>query len=134
MPDSLKAVFAVFVGGLLGSAARFAVDFSVTTIVGEWWPYGILLINLSGSAAMGYIVGHGFGRIPAWARLGITTGFLGSFTTLSAISLDVAVPVIRHGGAGLALMAPYAVGSIILGVVCAVWGLRLGTRRREVLT
>ena len=132
VPDTLKAFFAVFVGGLLGSASRLLVDLGITSFAGDWWPYGILAINLTGSFAMGYVVGHGFGHIPAWARMGITTGFLGSYTTLSAISLDVAVPIIRHGVGGLALMAPYAIGSIILGVVAAVWGLRLGARRREV--
>lgn len=126
--QSLRAFLAVFVGGLAGSALRFIIDVSVTEFAGEWWPYGILVVNLTGSFAMGYIVGHGFGSWPAWLRLGSTTGFLGSYTTLSAISLDVAVPIIRHGFAGVAVMLPYAIGSIVLGVVVAVWGLRLGQR------
>jgi CrcB protein len=129
--QSLRAFLAVFVGGLAGSALRFIIDVSVTEFAGEWWPYGILVVNLTGSFAMGYIVGHGFGSWPAWLRLGSTTGFLGSYTTLSAISLDVAVPIIRHGVAGVAVMLPYAIGSIILGVVAAVWGLRLGKRLAE---
>lgn len=133
MPETLKAFIAVFVGGLAGSATRLLLDIAVTSVAGEWWPFGILLINLTGSFAMGYIVGHGFGRWHAWARMGVTTGFLGSYTTLSAISLDVAVPIIRHGVAGLTVMAPYAIGSIILGVVASVWGLRLGGLRREVV-
>lgn len=131
MQQSLRAFLAVFVGGVAGSAARFAIDLAVTELAGEWWPYGILVINLTGSFVMGFIVGHGFGTWPAWLRMGVTTGFLGSYTTLSAISLDVAIPIIRHGVAGLTVMAPYAFGSIVLGVVAAVWGLRLGGRRRE---
>ncbi|MEY4396263.1 MAG: hypothetical protein RLZZ40_19 [Actinomycetota bacterium] len=132
MPETLKAFIAVFIGGIAGSATRLFVDLGVTHFVGDWWPYGILAINLTGSFAMGFIVGHGFGRWHAWARMGVTTGFLGSYTTLSAISLDVAVPVIRHGVSGLSLMLPYAIGSIILGVVAAVWGLRLGSKRGAV--
>lgn len=132
MHDSLKALLAVFVGGLAGSATRFLIDLSVTTVAGEWWPYGILVINLTGSFLMGYFVGHGLSSRPAWARMGLTTGFLGSYTTLSAISLDVAVPMIRHGFSGFLVMAPYAVGSIVLGVVVAVWGLRVGQRSRGV--
>jgi len=62
-------------------------------------------------------------------RLGVTTGFLGAFTTLSAISLDVAVPFIRHGVGPLIVMGSYAVGSIIMGLVCAIAGLRLGARK-----
>lgn len=132
--QSLRAFLAVFVGGLAGSSARFAIDLAVTGIAGDWWPYGILVINLTGSFAMGFVVGHGFGAWPAWLRMGVTTGLLGSYTTLSAISLDVAVPIIRHGLAGLTVMAPYAIGSIVLGVVAAVWGLRLGGRRREAVS
>lgn len=130
MNQSLKALLAVFVGGLAGSAARFAVDLSVTGLLSEWWPYGIFVINLTGSFAMGYFVGYGFSSWPAWLRLGATTGFLGSYTTLSAISLDVAVPIVRHGISGAAVMLPYAIASIVLGMVVAVWGLRLGGRAR----
>lgn len=128
MNQQSKALLAVFVGGLAGSATRFAVDLSVTELFSEWWPYGIFVINLTGSFAMGYFVGYGFASWPAWLRLGATTGFLGSYTTLSAISLDVAVPIVRHGFAGAAVMLPYAISSIVLGMVVAVWGLRLGGR------
>lgn len=126
---TLKAFIAVFVGGLVGSAARLAVDVTVTSFVWDLWPFGIIVVNLIGSFLMGYVVGHGFRTWPSWLRLGATTGVLGSFTTLSAISLDVAVPIVQDGIAGIAVMAPYAIGSIILGVVAAVWGLRLGQSR-----
>ena len=130
VPETLKAFIAVFVGGIAGSATRLFVDLGVTHFIGDWWPYGILVINLTGSFLMGFFVGHGMSSRPAWARMGLTTGFLGSYTTLSAISLDVAVPIIRHGFSGFLVMAPYAVGSIVLGVVVAVWGLRVGQRSR----
>ena len=129
MPLSASALLAVFAGGVLGSAARFAVELGVTGLVGDSWPYGVLAVNLVGSFLMGFIVGQGFPRWPGWVRVGATTGFLGSFTTLSAISLDVAVPILRNGVSGFALMAPYAIGSIVVGVVVAWWGLRLGLSR-----
>jgi CrcB protein len=126
---SVKAVLAVFAGGLLGSAARIGITIVVGRIDDYWWPYPTLVVNLVGSFVLGYLVGQGMSNVPAWLRLGVTTGFLGAFTTLSAISLDVAIPVVRHGLGPLLVMGSYAVGSIILGLVCAIVGLRLGARR-----
>ena len=126
---SLKSVLAVFVGGLVGSAARIGITLVAGQIDDRWWPYPTLLVNLIGSFVLGYLVARRLSSVPAWMRLGITTGFLGAFTTLSAISLDVAVPIVRYGAVPLVVMGSYAIGSIIMGLVCAIAGLRLGARR-----
>jgi CrcB protein len=126
---SLKSVLAVFVGGMVGSTARIGISLVAGQIDDYWWPYPTLVINLTGSFALGYLVSRGMPSLPVWMRLGVTTGFLGAFTTLSAISLDVAMPIVRHGVGPLVIMGSYAVGSIILGLVCAIAGLRLGARR-----
>jgi len=119
---------AVFIGGLVGSAARIGIALIAGQIDDYWWPYPTLVVNLVGSFVLGYLVARRMSSVPAWMRLGITTGFLGAFTTLSAISLDVAVPIVRHGVGPLIVMGSYAVGSIIVGLVCAILGLRLGAR------
>jgi CrcB protein len=126
---SLKSVLAVFVGGLVGSAARIGITLVAGQIDDHWWPFPTLVINLVGSFLLGYLVARRLSSVPAWMRLGITTGFLGAFTTLSAISLDVAVPIVRYGAVPLVVMGSYAIGSIIMGLVCAIAGLRLGARR-----
>jgi CrcB protein len=129
---SVKSVLAVFIGGLAGSAARIGITLVAGQIDDYWWPYPTLLVNLVGSFLLGLLIGHGMNSVPAWLRLGVTTGFLGAFTTLSAISLDVAVPIVRHGVGPLIVMGSYAIGSIILGLVSAIVGLRLGARRSGV--
>ena len=134
VPAHLKPLLAVFVGGVIGSAARIGLTLVAGRIDDYWWPYPTLLINLVGSFALGYLVGHGTSSVPAWLRLGVTTGFLGAFTTLSAISLDVAVPIVRHGLGPLLVFGSYAIGSIVMGLVCAIAGLRLGARRSEATT
>lgn len=126
---SLKPVVAVFVGGLVGSGARIGIALVAGQIDDYWWPYPTLLVNLIGSFVLGYLVARRMSSIPTWMRLGVTTGFLGAFTTLSAISLDVAVPIVSHGVGPLIVMGSYAIGSIILGLVSAIAGLRLGARR-----
>jgi hypothetical protein len=45
--------------------------------------------------------------------------------------LSVIATVITGGLAGVAGAALFAIGSIVLGLVAAVWGLRLGGRRSE---
>jgi CrcB protein len=129
---SVKSVLAVFIGGLAGSAARIGITLVAGQIDDYWWPYPTLLVNLVGSFLLGFLIGHGMNSVPVWLRLGVTTGFLGAFTTLSAISLDVAVPIVRHGVGPLIVMGSYAIGSIILGLVSAIVGLRLGARRSGV--
>ncbi|MEY4312941.1 MAG: fluoride efflux transporter CrcB [Actinomycetota bacterium] len=128
MNVSVKTALGVFVGGALGSAARIGVGLILARFDGTWWPYSVLVVNLVGSFALGFLVGNGMHRLPVWARMGATTGFLGAFTTLSAISLDVAVPIVRHGAVEALVMAPYAIGTMIVGVICAIVGLRLGAR------
>ena len=55
-------------------------------------------------------------------RLFLTTGFLGSFTTFSAFSLDTALLIERHA---YAMAAGYMVGSVFLGLVGLFVGLAL---------
>jgi CrcB protein len=122
----LKPAIAVLIGGFLGSLARLLASLGTEYLTGDSWPLGTLLVNVSGSFALGYLTANGMGLLPAWTRLGITTGFLGAFTTLSAISLDVAMPLAQGDGLKLMSIGPYAVGSAIIGVVSAIVGLRLG--------
>ncbi len=130
MSPSVKTALGVFLGGALGSTARIGVGLVLARFDGTWWPYSVLTVNLVGSFLLGLLVGHGMHHLPVWARMGATTGFLGAFTTLSAISLDVAVPMVRHGAVEAIVMAPYAIGTMIVGVICAIVGLRLGARLR----
>ncbi|MGO4258269.1 fluoride efflux transporter FluC [Marmoricola sp. RAF53] len=72
--------------------------------------WGTLLVNLTGSALLGWLVGHGVDGHPL-ALFG--TGFCGAFTTYSALAVQSAN---RGGRAGLL----YAVGTV-LGCLLAAW-------------
>lgn len=73
-------------------------------------PWGTLLVNLLGSAFLGWLVGHGVGNHPM-ALLG--TGFCGAFTTYSAVAVQ---SVNRGGWRG----AAYAVGTVV-GCLLVAW-------------
>lgn len=66
-------------------------------------PWGTLLVNVLGSALLGWLVGHGVDGRPL-ALLG--TGFCGAFTTYSAFAVQ---SVQKGGWAGTA----YAVGTVL---------------------
>jgi CrcB protein len=78
--------------------------------------WGTLLVNLIGSALLGWLVGHGVDGRPL---LLLGTGFCGALTTYSAVAVQ---SVNRGGWPGLA----YAVGTVA-GCLAAAWaGYQLG--------
>jgi CrcB protein len=78
--------------------------------------WGTLAVNLVGSAALGWLVGHGVDGRPL---LLLGTGFCGAFTTYSAVAVQ---SVNRGGWVGL----DYAVGTVV-GCLAVAWlGYRLG--------
>jgi CrcB protein len=105
----------VFLGGGLGSALRHGVNLVAARMFGPTFPYGTLIINVAGSLVMGLIAEYFALKagLPQRARLFLTTGILGGFTTFSTFSLEVAVLYERGQIAGA---AAYVVASVVLGV------------------
>ena len=110
---------AVAIGAMLGATLRFAVGLWANDRWGTDFPSGTLLINVSGSFAIGVVlafVGDRFGVNPLW-RLFLATGFLGGYTTFSAYSWE-ALSLAEQGAwlrAGV-----YVIDSNALGFV-GVW-------------
>ena len=105
----------VFLGGGLGAALRHGMNIAAARLLGTAFPYGTLIINVSGSLVMGLIAGYfAFkgGASQHW-RLFLTTGVLGGYTTFSAFSLDAALLWERHE---MALAALYVGGSVVLSI------------------
>ena len=89
------------------------------------WPWGVLTVNLFGCLVLGYLSAAAW---PARAQLpmslGLGTGFCGSLTTFSALTVDVA-EMARNGSWGYA--ASYLALSLAGGVVLALAGAGLRT-------
>jgi fluoride exporter len=106
--------------GALGAAARYLVHIAVAARTGERFPFGTLTINLSGSFALGLLVGAAASSDTS--RL-VGLGFFGGYTTFSTWMLDS--ERLGHDG-DRAAAALNIVGSVIAGVL-AVWiGRQLG--------
>lgn len=80
---------AIGVGGIIGAVLRFLIT-CVFTNYGNYFPIGILFINVLGCFLLGYLQGKAkFHNFPDWVIMGIGTGFLGAFTTFSTFSVEV---------------------------------------------
>jgi len=84
------SIAAIAVGGGCGSVARFLVAREMERCLGNFLPYGTLIVNVLGSLAIGWLATVFLARpeINIALRLGIAVGFLGAFTTFSAFSFE----------------------------------------------
>lgn len=116
---------AVFLGGGLGSAFRYAVGRASEGIVGPGFPSATLVVNLAGCFLMGIL--GGWISFRDWGldhstRLFLATGMLGGFTTFSAFALD-AVALWERGHVVSA--AVYVLSSVVGSIAGLVLGLYL---------
>ncbi len=107
----------------MGALARYLLGGWIQAAAGGGLPWGTLVVNLSGSLAIGFVAVwlQSVVAAPA-ARELIVVGFLGSFTTFSAISLET-LEMLRLGAWGRA--AGYTLGSVTVGVLAAALGAAL---------
>ncbi|HLH97356.1 MAG TPA: fluoride efflux transporter CrcB [Xanthobacteraceae bacterium] len=82
----------VAIGGALGTIGRYWLSGLVADLVGETFPWGTLLINVSGSFIIGFfaVLTGPEGRVfvPTTGRQFVMTGICGGFTTFSSFSLQ----------------------------------------------
>ena len=123
LPLAPRAAIAVGIGGLAGAGARWAlVEVLPATDI---WPWGVLAVNLAGCLVLGYLAAAAWSaRAELPVSLGLGTGFCGSLTTFSALTVDVA-QMARDDDWGFA--AGYLAVSVLGGVALAV----IGAARRK---
>ncbi|WP_294179895.1 CrcB family protein [uncultured Schumannella sp.] len=119
-------ILAVLLGGALGTGLRLALD-ALLPHADAGFPWSTLLANVAGSFLLGLLVGRFEFSTPVWARAGLRTGVLGSFTTFSALAVSF-VALVDTAQWGLALA--YLGATLLLGLAAAALGLGIGTRRR----
>ena len=115
----------VGLGGAIGSVARFWLAGAVLRLTGAGFPWGTVLINITGSLVIGWLAGGlALGRpgVAAFAMAGIC----GGFTTFSAFSLQT-VELLRSGR--LVEAAANVCASVVVCVCAAAVGLQLGSKQ-----
>lgn len=104
--------------GGLGAATRYLVDLGIARLTGTRFPWGVMVINITGSLALGLVVG----MLPGAAFV-LGTGFLGGYTTFSTAMIDT-VALWRDGERRASAL--YAGGMLLAGLAAAALGLSLG--------
>ena len=112
------------VGGAAGAVARYLVDGWVSALAPGAFPWGTLIVNLSGAFALGLLFGLATERavLPPEIRAPLMIGFLGAYTTFSTLMLE-SWRLVEDGSIGLALAN--LVGSSVLGILAVIGGLAL---------
>ena len=137
---------AIFIGGMAGTLARWGLDTWTLPISESYFTwsavtFGVIVANLVGAFLLGYVntranrKGTGLHRLGTPLKLGITTGFLGSFTTFSAFGIAAVSgekPSLHSDfwalGGKFYPAAALAIILLVIGVVLAGLGYRLATK------
>ncbi len=112
-------------GGFFGAVARALVDGAVAERTAGAFPWGTLVVNLSGSLVLGilFALTAERGILPAEVRGPVLIGFIGAYTTFSTLMLESWRLV--EAGAPMIGVANI-VGSSVLGLVAVAGGLAIG--------
>ncbi len=123
-----RAVLLVAVGGAAGTAARAGITLAVPQL--GVFPIATFLINVAGAFLLGMLLSG----LPSTGadenrtlsiRLLAGTGFLGGFTTYSALATDTVLAAV---GDSVGMALAYAVGTLVLGGVATWTGIMAGAR------
>ncbi|MSR37006.1 MAG: fluoride efflux transporter CrcB [Gemmatimonadetes bacterium] len=117
----MGTILSVAAGGALGAVARYGAGSWIQQATRSTFPWGTLVVNVTGSLALGFLV--------VWLREAaasvelrafVTVGVLGGYTTFSTFTYETVLMAQngewRRAGA-------YAFGSLALGLVAVVLGM-----------
>lgn len=115
--------FLIAIGGGLGAVLRAVLDAIVPKSESGRYPRSTLLINLSGSGLLGFVMGLGAGSLDYdWQRV-VGIGVLGGFTTFSTAAVQGAEMILSGEWVPGII---YTLGMLLGAVGCAAFGLFVG--------
>lgn len=107
-------------GGALGALCRYYLGLAIASRLGTSFPFGTLIVNVSGCLFLGFFATFALGRA-AWigpnARLFWATGFVGAYTTFSTFGFET-LQLLEQGNPYEAVVN--VAGSVVIGLA-AVW-------------
>ena len=121
----MDTFLAISLGAILGANARYWLGVWAAQKFGASFPYGTLIINLTGSMILGLfmtLITNRYMVDTRW-RLFVAVGFLGAYTTFSTYTYE-SVYLIMNGKAWTGFLNLF--GSSILGAAAVTIGILLG--------
>jgi CrcB protein len=117
----VRTFWAIAIGAAVGGVARYYLASSVQQRFGVTFPWGTLLINVTGSLLLGFIIRYAVvtPTVSVEMRALLTTGFCGGYTTFSTFSYETAA-LLEEGQYERA--GAYAVGSVLLSLTATFLG------------
>jgi CrcB protein len=116
-------MLAVALGGGLGTLARVGA-LEATEHLPQGEMIATLAANSLGALGLAFVIARGLPEFPPWLRSGITVGFLGSYTTFSAIALMTVTETMAWGLGYLGV-------TLIAGILAVLVGRALGAAARR---
>jgi CrcB protein len=112
------------VGAAAGGVSRFYLTMAVQQRLGPSFPWGTLLINITGSLLLGFLIRYALATpaVSMEVRAMLTTGFCGGYTTFSSYSYESAV-LIEEGQFSRAAL--YSISSMVLALLATFCGFLL---------
>jgi CrcB protein len=124
--DQLKTLL-IALFGALGTLTRYGLQGIVQIRIGGAFPYGTLLINLTGCLLLGFLGQLTLNRMlipPEW-RVALTIGFFGGYTTFSSFGWETAKML--EDGEWLRA-ATYVGASVFAGLLLSITGIHLANK------
>ena len=108
----------IIAGAALGAPARYFLQGKVQDLGGPGFPWGTLVVNVTGCLLIGLLATLAFERelFSREARAFLMVGFLGSYTTFSTFGWET-LELLR--GLELVRAAANVAASVLLGVLAA---------------
>ena len=117
----MNLIWYVALGSAVGGASRFALSSFIQQRAGTF-PVGTLIVNITGSLALGFLLRYALGStsVSAETRALLTTGFCGGYTTFSTFSYET-MQLVEDGDYRRA--GTYVVLSVVLSLVATFLGM-----------
>ena len=121
----MKQLTLIFVGGGLGSIARYLLARWTNTFHALSFPLGTLVVNVVACFALGLVVGLADHKqlLSADTRIFWTIGFCGGFSTFSTFSYDTLL-LFQQPAVGWGVV--YILASVLLCLAATMIGIWLG--------
>ena len=118
----MKSILSVGAGGILGALARYYITVPLNS--NGWFPVGTFTVNMIGSFFLAFFltVILEYMQSSSYLVIALSTGFIGSFTTFSSLSVE-AVKIAQYSPSHSLL---YISASFVFGIILAFSGRLVG--------